>query len=67
MRSDHLSKHIRTHTKKKPMGSVESGPDQTLITMETLSPDGMARLANSGINVVQVGEIPPINLNTNGF
>ncbi|MCJ8749835.1 hypothetical protein PDJAM_G00191980 [Pangasius djambal] len=67
MRSDHLSKHIRTHTKKKPMGNPESGPDQTLITMETLSPDGMARLASSGINVVQVGDIHPINLNTNGF
>ncbi|KAF4093740.1 hypothetical protein AMELA_G00005260 [Ameiurus melas] len=67
MRSDHLSKHIRTHTKKKPMGSAESGPDQTLITMETLSPDGMARLASSGISVVQVGDVHPINLNTNGF
>ncbi|XP_034158066.1 transcription factor Sp1 isoform X2 [Pangasianodon hypophthalmus] len=67
MRSDHLSKHIRTHTKKKPMGNPESGPDQTIITMETLSPDGMARLASSGINVVQVGDIHPINLNTNGF
>ncbi|XP_060766082.1 transcription factor Sp1 isoform X2 [Neoarius graeffei] len=67
MRSDHLSKHVRTHTKKKPMGSAESGPDQTLLTMETLSPDGMARLASSGINVVQVGDMHPINLNTNGF
>ncbi|XP_027004216.1 transcription factor Sp1 isoform X1 [Tachysurus fulvidraco] len=67
MRSDHLSKHIRTHTKKKPMGTSDSGPDQTLITMETLSPDGMAQLASSGINVVQVGDIHPNNLNTNGF
>ncbi|XP_058229427.1 transcription factor Sp1 isoform X1 [Hemibagrus wyckioides] len=67
MRSDHLSKHIRTHTKKKPMGGAETGPDQTILTMETLSPDGMARLASSGINVVQVGDIHPNNLNTNGF
>ncbi|TUI90456.1 Transcription factor Sp1 [Bagarius yarrelli] len=66
MRSDHLSKHIRTHMKKKPMGSAE-GSDQTLITMETLSADGMARLADSGISVVQLGELHPNNLNTNGF
>ncbi|XP_046731029.1 transcription factor Sp1 isoform X2 [Silurus meridionalis] len=65
MRSDHLSKHIRTHTKKKP--NAESGSDQTFIAMETLSADSMARLASSGINVVQVGDINPISLNTNGF
>lgn len=49
------------------MGGAETGPDQTILTMETLSPDGMARLASSGINVVQVGDIHPNNLNTNGF
>ncbi|KAM9443897.1 transcription factor Sp1 [Clarias gariepinus] len=65
MRSDHLSKHIRTHTKKKPMGSAEGTQD--LITMDTLSPDGMARLASSGISVVQVGDGHALNLNTNGF
>ncbi|XP_076845252.1 transcription factor Sp1 isoform X2 [Brachyhypopomus gauderio] len=40
---------------------------QTLITMETLSPEGIARLASSGINVMQIGDLHPISLNTNGF
>ncbi|XP_036415780.1 transcription factor Sp1 isoform X2 [Colossoma macropomum] len=83
MRSDHLSKHVKTHTGKKgtaggaaaPSGDVaEHNPvstvradQQALITMETLSPEGIARLASSGINVMQVGDLQPINLNTNGF
>ncbi|KAL7837455.1 hypothetical protein SRHO_G00271660 [Serrasalmus rhombeus] len=83
MRSDHLSKHVKTHTSKKgsaggaavpssdgaehnPISAVRTD-QQALITMETLSPEGIARLASSGINVMQVGELQPINLNTNGF
>ncbi|XP_072521756.1 transcription factor Sp1 [Salminus brasiliensis] len=82
MRSDHLSKHVKTHTSKKGGAAVASADgavvasdgsvggvrsDQALITMETLSPEGIARLASSGINVMQVGDLQPINLNTNGF
>ncbi|XP_063070940.1 transcription factor Sp1 isoform X2 [Engraulis encrasicolus] len=41
---------------------------QTLITMETLSPEGIARLANSGINVMQVTDIHSLSsLNSNGY
>ncbi|XP_026872390.2 transcription factor Sp1 isoform X2 [Electrophorus electricus] len=40
---------------------------QTLITMETLSPEGIARLASSGINVMQIGDLQSVSLNTNGF
>ncbi|XP_062843013.1 transcription factor Sp1 [Trichomycterus rosablanca] len=65
MRSDHLAKHVRTHTRKKTTPSIENQSDQ-IITMDQLSPDGMAHLASSGINVVQVGDVHPLNLN-NGF
>lgn len=78
MRSDHLSKHIKTHMNKKvPAASagghaastdsssaiigtkVETGTtattDQhTIVTMETLSAESIARLASSGINMMQV-------------
>lgn len=81
MRSDHLSKHIKTHLNKKaaaaaaasggttipadadsPEAGTEAGAgavaanDQqhTLVTMETLSAESIARLASSGINVMQV-------------
>lgn len=83
MRSDHLSKHVKTHTSKKGSSITVASADgamvaadgsvgavraeQALITMETLSPEGIARLASSGINVMQVGDLQPINLNTNGF
>ncbi|XP_030632830.1 transcription factor Sp1 [Chanos chanos] len=43
------------------------GEQQTLIAMETLSPEGIARLANSGINVMQVTDLHSINLNSNGY
>uniref|UniRef100_W5MEM1 Sp1 transcription factor n=1 Tax=Lepisosteus oculatus TaxID=7918 RepID=W5MEM1_LEPOC len=84
MRSDHLSKHIKTHQNKKGNGTapsnslpvpVETAPvseagvasDQhALITMETLSPEGIARLASSGINVMQVADLHSINMN-NGY
>ncbi|KAG7478255.1 hypothetical protein MATL_G00078000 [Megalops atlanticus] len=43
-------------------------PDQHgLITMETLSPEGIARLASSGINVMQVADLHSININSNGY
>lgn len=84
MRSDHLSKHIKTHNNKKvaaavaagstatpgsaPVGiKVEAGAlpanDQhTIVTMETLSAESIARLASSGINMMQV-DLQPINGN----
>lgn len=87
MRSDHLSKHIKTHLNKKgtaaasqptsdasaspaPVGTDNnSAPPETptLITMETLSPEGIARLASSGINVMQVTDIHSLNMNSNGY
>lgn len=76
MRSDHLSKHIKTHMNKKvPAASasgaagstdsastavvtkVETGAatDQhTIVAMDTLSAESLARLASSGINMMQV-------------
>lgn len=75
MRSDHLSKHIKTHMNKKVSAAsvsgaaasadsatpivtkVESGAatDQhTIVTMETLSAESIARLASGGINMMQV-------------
>uniref|UniRef100_A0A3Q3D1Q4 Sp1 transcription factor n=1 Tax=Hippocampus comes TaxID=109280 RepID=A0A3Q3D1Q4_HIPCM len=47
MRSDHLSKHIKTHFNKKGALPSNSGA-------ATLSPESLARLASSGINMVQV-------------
>lgn len=75
MRSDHLSKHIKTHFNKKgvlpsnsgaaasdtppaarsPEGeALSAGEQHSIVTMETLSPESLARLASSGINMVQV-------------
>lgn len=75
MRSDHLSKHIKTHTNKKAPAASASGisgssdptavgtkveqgagaSDQhTIVTMETLSAESIARLASSGLNMMQV-------------
>ncbi|MGH0153699.1 UNVERIFIED_CONTAM: hypothetical protein FKN15_027376 [Acipenser sinensis] len=52
-------------------GSAQEGgvaSDQhALITMETLSPEGIARLASSGINVMQVTDLHSINLSGNGY
>ncbi|KAM6981367.1 transcription factor Sp1 [Aplochiton taeniatus] len=49
-------------------GSVASTNDpHTLITMETLSAEGIARLASSGINVMQVADLHQININSNGY
>nr|XP_033794025.1 transcription factor Sp1 isoform X2 [Geotrypetes seraphini] len=55
-------------------GSTTSTPTpQALITatgmvaMEALSPEGIARLANSGINVMQVADLQSINISGNGF
>lgn len=93
MRSDHLSKHIKTHQNKKGTGNgggaaatgdcspalsiaIDAGSAQeggvasdqhALITMETLSPEGIARLASSGINVMQVTDLHSINLSGNGY
>lgn len=84
MRSDHLSKHIKTHLNKKaaavptssttvsdassPAAATEAGAgagsDQhTIVTMETLSAESLARLASSGINMMQV-DLHQINGNT---
>jgi transcription factor Sp1 len=88
MRSDHLSKHIKTHQNKKggpgvalsvgtlPLdsgaGSEGTATPSALITtnmvaMEAICPEGIARLANSGINVMQVTELQSINISGNGF
>lgn len=54
-------------------GSTASTPTpQALITtnmvaMEAISPEGIARLASSGINVMQVADLQSINLSGNGF
>lgn len=70
MRSDHLSKHIKTHLNKKSSGVVSStetgvSPDaaadqQTLVPMDP-------RLASSGISVLQVTDLHSINLSSNGY
>lgn len=75
MRSDHLSKHIKTHLNKKAVassttgstdtaspaavtkvepGAVSANDQHTIVTMETLSAESIARLASSGINMMQV-------------
>uniref|UniRef100_A0A3B4V589 Sp1 transcription factor n=1 Tax=Seriola dumerili TaxID=41447 RepID=A0A3B4V589_SERDU len=63
MRSDHLSKHIKTHLNKKAAaattskagtGAVSANDQHTIVTMETLSAESIARLASSGINMMQV-------------
>lgn len=76
MRSDHLSKHIKTHMNKKvpaasasgstdssspvvvgtkvETGAAASTDQHTIVTMETLSAESIARLASSGINMMQV-------------
>lgn len=78
MRSDHLSKHIKTHLNKKTAststgsntgstdaasppagvkveaGAMSSNDQHTIVTMETLSAESIARLASSGINMMQV-------------
>ncbi|XP_028654335.1 transcription factor Sp1 isoform X2 [Erpetoichthys calabaricus] len=44
------------------------GTDQhPLLTMETLSHEGIARLASSGINVMQVTDLQSINMSGNGY
>ncbi|CAI9559844.1 unnamed protein product [Staurois parvus] len=54
-------------------GSTASTPTpQALITtnmvaMEAISPEGIARLASSGINVMQVADLQSINISGNGF
>lgn len=90
MRSDHLSKHIKTHQNKKggpgvalsvgtlPLdsgaGSEGSGATTSsaliatnMVAMEAICPEGIARLANSGINVMQVADLQSINISGNGF
>lgn len=90
MRSDHLSKHIKTHQNKKggpgvalsvgtlPLdsgaGSEGSGAATSsalittnMVAMEAICPEGIARLANSGINVMQVADLQSINISGNGF
>lgn len=87
MRSDHLSKHIKTHLNKKVVittpgnttgstdaaspatgtkvepGSVSANDQHTIVTMETLSAESIARLASSGINMMQV-DLHQINGNS---
>ncbi|XP_051967459.1 transcription factor Sp1-like isoform X1 [Xyrauchen texanus] len=40
---------------------------QTLVAMDTLSSEGFAQLAPSGISVMQVTDLHSINLNSNGY
>lgn len=87
MRSDHLSKHIKTHMNKKAVGintnsttgstespspaagteagtgAVSANDQHTIVTMETLSAESIARLASSGINMMQV-DLHQINGNS---
>lgn len=85
MRSDHLSKHIKTHLNKKAAaaaansstagavspaagteagtGAVSANDQHTIVTMETLSAESIARLASSGINMMQV-DLHQINGNS---
>uniref|UniRef100_A0A3P8SGH5 Sp1 transcription factor n=1 Tax=Amphiprion percula TaxID=161767 RepID=A0A3P8SGH5_AMPPE len=71
MRSDHLSKHIKTHSNKKAAavttstgtGAVSASDQHTIVTMETLSAESIARLASSGINMMQV-DLHQINGNS---
>lgn len=87
MRSDHLSKHVKTHLNKKAAaatattgtttgtttaspavgikveaGAVPANDQHTIVTMETLSAESIARLASSGINMMQV-DLQQINGN----
>lgn len=86
MRSDHLSKHVKTHLNKKvaaaattgtitgtsaaspavgikvEAGAVPCNDQHTIVTMETLSAESIARLASSGINMMQV-DLQQINGN----
>lgn len=84
MRSDHLSKHIKTHMNKKAVvstntsgstdtaspaagtkvetGAMSANDQHTIVAMETLSAESIARLASSGINMMQV-DIHQINGN----
>ncbi|KAI1899978.1 hypothetical protein AGOR_G00067490 [Albula goreensis] len=48
-------------------GGGVASDQHALITMETLSPEGIARLASSGINVMQVADLHSININSNGY
>lgn len=63
MRSDHLSKHIKTHLNKKSSGVVSSS-DNTAADPQTLAPMD-PRLASSGISVLQVTDL--VNLDSNGY
>lgn len=89
MRSDHLSKHVKTHMNKKSLtvtssnaattvspdaaspaagteagtGAVSANDQHTIVTMETLSAESLARLASSGINMMQV-DLHQINGNS---
>lgn len=93
MRSDHLSKHIKTHQNKKAgapnsVGAMDvsavsidanastesaggAAPSALIATnmvaMEAICPEGIARLASSGINVMQVADLQSINISGNGF
>lgn len=92
MRSDHLSKHIKTHQNKKAGapnsvamdvsavsidanastenagGAAPSALIATnMVAMEAICPEGIARLASSGINVMQVADLQSINISGNGF
>lgn len=85
MRSDHLSKHIKTHQNKKggipnsvamdASASAEGTGGATpsaliatnVVAMEAICPEGIAHLASSGINVMQVADLQSINISGNGF
>ncbi|KAJ8259415.1 hypothetical protein GJAV_G00169010 [Gymnothorax javanicus] len=63
-----ISAPVATDTSAAAGGGGSMPSDQhALITMETLSPEGIARLANSGINVMQVADLHSMNINSNGY
>ncbi|KAL4655786.1 transcription factor Sp1 [Arapaima gigas] len=81
--SKHIKTHLNkkgavgsaaTDTTASAPAGVDSGAgggvpsDQSgLVTMETLSPESISRLARSGVNVMQVADLHSINMNSNGY
>ncbi|XP_005986184.1 transcription factor Sp1 [Latimeria chalumnae] len=55
---------VATAAAPTPTALISAG---SMVTMEAISPEGIARLANSGINVMQVTDLQPINISGNGF
>ncbi|KAJ8371964.1 hypothetical protein AAFF_G00298370 [Aldrovandia affinis] len=55
------------NTAAASVGTETPADQHGLITMETLSPEGIARLASSGINVMHVTDLHSVTMNSNGY